>query len=375
MDQNALLALLGGGGLFYFLSRGSGSSGQPDTVPPIVGGAGVAPGASGTPMMQIGTGLVTAVPLAAGAVKAAVGGAGATGAGATGTGGSSAAAAAPEEIAITTIGGVSVGFVAVLAVWVLALVADLVFSRMIIGAKWVRQRVQELNGRAIPNMYENEFAMLQKVLDAGGYTYEISTVRDARFDWSDKSQSTTDSISVVGFRKLLRNIKYQGQQVSPTNAKYLMILARLLNFEYAYWLAEYGKNLWNNWGDPSHPAPNYTEGVYFDEIWNVPFCNGQPNDTTYDASTAAFEAVIKPGLLPFHMMKLGMQAQAIMDAANTGGGDGGLRGQDLRNKMGLGATPGVAFGDTTVNFSAPTWGQYGFAYDFVSKKLTTEAPK
>ena len=374
-QADALIALLAGGGAFMLL--GNKTSSSPPVVPPIPGGG---PGAPGAPAggNAAGTVLQVAGSVAPVALKAATG---------AGTGAAAQTSSTPEEIAIgtATAAGAGVGFFVVIAVWIVAIIVATISAAMIMGAKWIQQKISELNTRAIPNMYECEFALLRGMLDRGGYTYEISDVPDDRFTWYDRSQSQGSAVMAPGFRKLLRNVKYQGSPVNQTSFKYLLILARLLSFEYAWWLATYGVNIWNNWGDPtgSHPMTNAADGAGFAEIWGVPLANGQPNDAIYDSAIAAFEAVRKPGLIPFSQLKIGMQAQAIMYAAKVAGGDGGLQGgppdfthpKTLQQIMGIDGVPGISVGYTEIIFSAAQWGGYEMRYNFKTNTFSTTAPK
>ena len=354
-QADALIALLAGGGAFLLLKKKPGSD-LPPVIPPNQGGP-AAPGQQQGGSGVVGTIASIAPTAATVATKVAVGG--------------EAAAVTAEEAAIGTIGGFSVGFVVWVAIVVIAVIVMTIAGSAIVGAKWIRQRLRELNSRAIPNMYECEFNLLRKVLSDGGYTYEISDVADDRFTWVDRSVDIANAVKFPGYRKILRNIKYQGQPANQTSVKYLMILARLLSYEYAYWLAVYGMNMNNSWADPTHPQPNFAGGVYYDEIWGVPLANGQPNDAIYESATAAFEAVRKPGLIPFTMLKRGMQAQAIMYAAKVAGGDGGQRGGFLRDAMGLRDEPGIRFdNDSTIFFDAAIWGDgKAFSYNFVNNTL------
>ena len=375
-QADALIALLAGGGAFLLLGGKKPGSDLPSVVPPIPGGGPGGPGAT-----QSGGGVTGTAVSVGGSVLQAVG------TKAAGAGAGAASSSAPEEIAIgTAVGaGAGAGFFVVIAVWVVAIIVAVITSAMIMGAKWIQQKISELNTRAIPNMYECEFAMLRGMLDRGGYTYEVSDVADSRFDWYDRQGSQGSAIMVKGFRKLLRNVKYQGQPVNPTSFKYLLILARLLSFEYAWWLATYGVNIWNNWGAPtgSTRMTNAADGEGFVEIWGVPLANGQPNDAIYDSATAAFEAVRKPGLLPFSQLKMAMQAQAIMYAAKVAGGDGGLQGgppdfthpKTLQQIMGIDGVPGIAVGYTEIVFSPPQWGEYEMRYNFKTNTFSTTAPK
>lgn len=375
MNQDALIGLIAGGGLLFAL-KGSGSASQqrPNVVAPIAGGA--APGQSGGGAGNIigqvvGAGVSIGTSLLGGGSTTA----GAGAAGGTATAGTSSAAA-PAEAALLTAGGVSVGAIAVVALWIIAIIVAVVSSAAIMGAKWIQQKIRELNTRAIPNMYETEFAMLREMLDKGGYTYEISDVRDTNFDWQDRSQSQGTTIKITGFRKILRNVKYQGSPVKPINMKYLCILVRLLSYTYTFWLCAYGRNAWNTWGSPTgQQDPNFADGEYFAEVWGVPLCNGQPNDAIYESAVAAFDAVNKPGLLSFSQMRLGMQAQAIIAACKVVGFDGGQRGTHLMTVLGLTGQPGVRFTETTVYLNAPVWGQYNVWYDFSTNRTYTDAPK
>lgn len=349
----------------------------------------------------VGAGVAAYGALSGGATAA--GGAGAAGAsgtaivggtGASATGGAAGSSEATVTLASTASGGAGAGDATATAVGTMTLVELLpllgivlfivVFcaGSAIISAvalanskrKAALVRLRDLNTHALRNMYLWESAYVEMALQKEGRTYSKTSVPDERL-WDYIVNKDVGSLTVETQRDVFSNVSAkpgvtQWGLTTANEWQNIQEAGRLLAFEYAYWLAEYGRKIWAKVAAKPADA-NATEGVAFDAIWNFPLTGGGRNRYSYEVLMAKYS--VDPN---FAMVLKAMKARAIITVAAAANSDGAMWPQDLYETMGLDGNSDQVVWNSWQNgpadrlgFVAPAWGDVTWWYYFEDGKI------